>query len=100
MGTHSAAAAPVTFAAGAAISRKRPNAVCAGSDTMAYVVPYEEIQLPYTVEVELLYQPISPRYLAELFEVKHPEIERFKKFYEAAGNKPEVISRDKLVVAY
>ncbi|MHC4407379.1 MAG: hypothetical protein ACYS0E_10700 [Planctomycetota bacterium] len=91
------AAAPATRAVG--VDAEDEDFV-AGSDTMAYVVPYAEIQLPYTVEVELLYQPISPRYLAELFEVKHPEIERFKKFYEAAGNVPEVISRDKLVVAY
>ena len=72
----------------------------AGSDTLDYVIPWSDIALPYTVEVELLYQPISPRYLAELFRVQHDEIVRFRKFYEQAGNKPEVISRDKLVVAY
>ena len=71
-----------------------------GSDTLDYVIPWGDIQLPYTVEVELLYQVISPRYLADLFAIKHPEIARFRAMYEKAGNKPEVISRDKLVVAY
>ncbi|MHC4937459.1 MAG: hypothetical protein ACYTHK_00640 [Planctomycetota bacterium] len=71
-----------------------------GSDTLDYVIPWGDILLPYTVEVELLYQVISPRYLADLFAINHPEIERFRAMYEKAGNKPEVISRDKLVVAY
>ena len=47
----------------------------------------------------LLYQPISPRYLADLFKVDHPEVARFKRYYEAAGNAPEVVARDRLAVA-
>jgi len=70
-----------------------------GSDTVVYNIPLPDIKPLYTVEVALLFQPISPRYLASLFRVEHPEIARFKKFYEAAGNQPELIARDRLVVA-
>jgi len=70
-----------------------------GSDTVVFVAPLAELAFPYKVEVALLYQPISPRYVAELFRIDHPEIARFKQYYEAAGNKPELIARDMLVVA-
>jgi len=71
----------------------------AGGDEVVYDIPFPVDVLPYTVEVALLYQPISPRYLAELFEVDDAEVARFKRYYEAAGNPPELIARDKLVVA-
>ena len=71
----------------------------AGSDKAVFVAQaLADLPFPYTVEVALLYQPISPRYLAELFAVEHPEIKRFQTMYEAAGNVPEVLARDKLVV--
>ena len=71
----------------------------AGSDSVVYITPgLADLPFPYTVEVVLLYQPISPRYVAELFAVDDPEIKRFQAMYEAAGNVPEVLARDKLVV--
>jgi hypothetical protein len=70
-----------------------------GADKVVYNVPFPDIAPPYIIEVALLFQPISPRYVAELFRVDHPEIARFKRFYEAAGNEPELIGRDRLVVA-
>jgi len=69
-----------------------------GSDMVICIAPVADLPFPYTVEVALLYQPISPRYVAELFAVDHPEVQRFKAMYEAAGNVPEVLARAKLVV--
>jgi hypothetical protein len=70
----------------------------AGSDEVVYDVPFPEIAPPYSIEVALFYQPISPRYAAELFRVDHPEIVRFRRLFEAAGNPPELIATDRLVV--
>jgi hypothetical protein len=70
----------------------------AGGDAVVYSVAFPEGELPYTVEVALLYQPIAPRHAAELFRVDHPEVARFKRMYEAAGNPPEIVARAKLVV--
>jgi len=69
-----------------------------GVDVVIYDVPYRDVAPPYEIEVALLYQPISPRYLAPLFEVEHEEIERFRKMYEAAGNEPELVAKARLVV--
>jgi len=69
-----------------------------GSDRVVFNVPYADVAPPYSIEIALLFQPISPAYLAELFAVDHPEIARFRKFYEAAGNKPELLAVDRLVV--
>jgi hypothetical protein len=72
----------------------------AGGDAVVYMVPFPEGELPYTIEAELLYQPVSPRYAAELFRIDHAEIARFRQMYEAAGNPPEVVARAKLVVGF
>ena len=70
----------------------------AGSDEVVYDVPFADIAPPYSIEVALFYQPISPRYAADLFRVDHPEVARFRRFYEAAGNPPELVATDRLVV--
>jgi len=69
-----------------------------GGDTVAYAIPFADVAPPYEIEVELLYQPISPRYAAELFAVDHPEVARFRGFYERVGNPPERVARTRLVV--
>jgi Cytochrome c554 and c-prime len=66
----------------------------AGTDTVDY-----ELRLPsgrYNVEVRLLFQSLSSRYVAELLEVDTPEVKSFADFYKKANLAPEVITTAKL----
>ncbi|MEM8883819.1 MAG: hypothetical protein AAGD14_07120, partial [Planctomycetota bacterium] len=66
-------------------------------DRVVFLVPVTDLKLPYSIEVALLYQAISPRFVADLFEIDHPEVKRFRTMYEKAGNKPEQVAVDRLV---
>ena len=66
----------------------------AGADATQY-----QINLPpgkYTVEVRLLFQSLSGRYMAELFELNSPEIRAFRDLYAKADLAPEVIATSNL----
>jgi hypothetical protein len=66
----------------------------AGTDTIDY-----ELSLPsgrYKIEVRLLFQSLSSRYVAELLEVDTPEVKSFAGFYKKANLAPEVIATDTL----
>jgi hypothetical protein len=66
----------------------------AGTDTINY-----ELSLPsgrYTVEVRLLFQSLSSRYVAELLEVDTPEVKSFAGFYKRANLAPEVVATESL----
>lgn len=62
----------------------------AGTDTIDY-----EPSLPsgrYKIEVRLLFQSLSSRYVAELLKVDTPEVKSFESFYKKAKLAPEVIA--------
>jgi hypothetical protein len=63
----------------------------AGQDTVTYAVDAKEAAGPWNVEVELLYQPLSARYAAELFESDTDEVERFRRMYDSADRRPVVV---------
>lgn len=66
----------------------------AGTDSLDY-----ELTLPsgrYKMEVRLLFQSLSSRYVAELFEVDTPEVKSFSDFYKNANLAPEVIATETL----
>ncbi len=47
---------------------------------------------PYTVAARLLYQPLSARFAAELFELDAPEIRAFEAMWNAADRSPAVVA--------
>ena len=62
----------------------------AGTDTIDYA-----LSLPsgrYKIEVRLLFQSLSSRYVAELLKVDTPEVKSFESFYKKANLAPEVIA--------
>lgn len=63
-----------------------------GRDDVRYRVTAPAAAGPYTVEVDLFYQPISPRHAAELFTVDTQEIANFRRFYEAGNRTPEHVA--------
>ena len=68
----------------------------AGTDTIDY-----ELSLPsgrYKIDVRLLFQSLSSRYVAELLEVDTPEVKSFATFYRKANLAPEVIATDTLTL--
>ncbi len=48
----------------------------------------------YKIEVRLLFQSLSSRYVAELFEVDTPEVKSFADLYKNANLAPEVIATE------
>lgn len=66
----------------------------AGKDSTHY-----RMSLPpgkYSFEARLLFQSLSSRYMAELFEIDTPEIKTFQKLYEGASKSPEIIDTAKM----
>lgn len=68
-----------------------------GSDQLTYVAPVVG-RSPYRVEATLLFQTISARHAAELFENDTPEVRQFRSFYEAADLRPELIDTQSFVL--
>lgn len=73
-----------------------PDFLAAG-DTTRYVVPAPAAAGPYTITVELLYQPLAPRFAAELFAVDTPEVRAFEALYHTADRGPELVAAAELV---
>lgn len=48
---------------------------------------------PLSIEVELLHQPLSARWAAEIFRHEAADIERFRRMYEGADRSPELLAR-------
>ncbi len=62
----------------------------AGQDSITY-----QVDLPrgeYTVSVRLLFQSLSSRYMAELFQIDTPEVKTFKDLYTKSNLEPETIA--------
>src|SRR5690606_28565578 len=68
-----------------------PDFLAAG-DTTRYRVHAPAAGGPYTVAVELLYQPLAPRFAAELFAIDAPEVRAFEALYDAADHAPEHVA--------
>ncbi|HBP18729.1 MAG TPA: hypothetical protein DEA08_13210, partial [Planctomycetes bacterium] len=49
-------------------------------------------QGPYTIEASALYQPLSPRFAAELFVYRTKEVLAFERYYQAADRRPELLA--------
>ncbi len=62
-----------------------------GSDRVHYAVDVSGASGPFTVEVELVYQPLAARWAEELFASGTPEALAFQVMYEAADRTPEPI---------
>jgi len=62
-----------------------------GSDRVHYTVDVSGASGPFTVEVELVYQPLAARWAEELFASGTPEALAFQVMYEAADRAPEPI---------
>jgi len=61
-------------------------------------VRYEVDAVPagaFTIEAELLYQPLGARWAAELLRGETPEIETFRRMYEEAERSAEVLASDR-----
>jgi hypothetical protein len=63
-----------------------------GLDRIQYVVTLPDSPGPYTVTIELLYQPISFRWVEDLRQYQGEEIESFLRYYEAVPNTPLVVA--------
>ncbi len=63
-----------------------------GGDIVRFEVDVSGVA-PRRAMAELMYQPLSARYAAELFENDTPEVERFRRMYEAADRTPVVVAR-------
>lgn len=63
-----------------------------GRDDVLYEVDAPPAAGPYTVEVDLLYQVLSPRFAAELFRFRTQETESFRRYYEALDRSPELVA--------
>jgi hypothetical protein len=71
-----------------------------GWDAVVYKVPVPADSGPFTVEVELVYQPLAYGYLRDLFQDQdEPEVARFKRMYEASTLRAETIAATKLTVS-
>ncbi|MBK7829836.1 multiheme c-type cytochrome [Nannocystis sp.] len=69
----------------------------AAADTTRYIVAAPVVGGPYTISVELLYQPLAPRFAAELFAVETPEVRAFEALYEGAEHTAEHVAAAELV---
>lgn len=61
----------------------------AAGDTVTLVVPAPAEAGPYAIEARLHYQPLSPRFLAELFALDGPRIRAFEVMLESTDMEPE-----------
>jgi hypothetical protein len=64
-----------------------------GSDIIRYEIDTGDAGGPFTVNVELLYQPISYRWAMNLDRHQAAEIQRFLEYYDALPNLPQVIGQ-------
>jgi hypothetical protein len=70
----------------------------AGGDKVRCAIPVPVEIRVFSIEVELLYQTLSPRHAAELFRADTPEVRRFQTYYEAADRTPVVVAIAGMVV--
>ncbi|CAN0599922.1 unnamed protein product, partial [Laminaria digitata] len=64
----------------------------AGADHVTVVVPAPPSGQSYTMQAELLYQVISPRWVQELSQHDTAEVAAFVRYWQAADVRPEVLA--------
>ena len=70
-----------------------------GSDTVFFFIPVNASDGPFTIQVELWYQPISYRWAHNLEEQEAEEIDRFVSYYNSfTTNSGIILARDKAIV--
>ena len=69
-----------------------------GSDRVEYRVLAPAGSGPYSVEAQLLYQPIGARFAAELLALEAPEIRAFERIWDASDRSPEPVAAASLQV--
>lgn len=62
-----------------------------GSDLVTYQVNVKDAQGPFTINAELLYQPLSYRFIQDLLVDQTPLTERFGGYYEQADKMPLLV---------
>jgi hypothetical protein len=65
----------------------------AGEDRIQYSFSLGTAEGPFTLGVELLYQPIGYRWVENLRGLEGEEVTRFLGFYDAVPNLPVVVAR-------
>ncbi len=75
-----------------------PNFV-GGSDEVTYRVSVTGFSAPFTVSVELLYQPVPYAFVHDLGSDATPETERFAGYYAAADKTPALVASAQRTVA-
>lgn len=70
-----------------------------GIDTVTYKIGGLDPTTTYRLEVKLLYQSLSPRFVEALFEHNTPEIQTFRQIYEAEPNMPVTIDSLEMQIA-
>ncbi|MHC4548825.1 MAG: hypothetical protein ACYTEZ_08600 [Planctomycetota bacterium] len=70
----------------------------AGGDLVHYEIALAAEPKGFSVEVALLYQPLSARFAAELFRIDAPDIRRFRQLFEAAERAPELVARAQMTL--
>jgi len=63
-----------------------------GTDEVSYVVPVTAGDGPFTINVDLLYQSITPAFAADVREDTHPTIDTFGTLFDAADKTPTTIA--------
>lgn len=74
----------------APVGTEQDSSFQAGSDTIHYLAKLSPGK--YRVEAQLVYQSLSGRYVAELFENTTKEVEAFREMYSRAKNVPEIVA--------
>ncbi|MGE0432446.1 MAG: hypothetical protein AB7K09_09375 [Planctomycetota bacterium] len=64
----------------------------AGSDRVELQLPVPPAGQSWRVQVDVVYQPLSSRWAAELVRVDTPEVAAFWRYYEAADVRPEMVA--------
>jgi hypothetical protein len=70
----------------------------AGGDRLALALDLGEAQGPFTVQVELLYQPIGARWAQNLMAEESAESQAFARYYASLPNLPLVAAQAELLV--
>ncbi len=63
-----------------------------GVDTVTYIISSLNSNENYSLNIDLLYQSVTPRYIEDLFQYDTPEVNKFKNYYNQADKSPVVIS--------
>jgi len=62
-----------------------------GTDVVTYEIILDEVHFPLTINVRLLYQSTTPRFLDDLLQDDAPAISSFRQMYAQADNSPSVV---------